>query len=203
MFTFDLQLFASITLPTTTGNTGPNLATTTLTRDSQTEHLQLMLFSDASGTTASVTAAGSNGVAAVAIQGINGGVNVPVLISTQATSGTLEASSAKTATGNGATVLAVSKFTILKCFLNLSATSGTGQTCQVYIQSQDPVSNNWVTIAQFSPMNSSTAINTPLTVDISATGPSNSIDFGANVRASWVIAGTTPSFTFSIGYVAK
>lgn len=76
-------------------------------------------------------------------------------------------------------------------FVDVTAVSGTSPTMDLFIESRDPVSGKYFVI------DSITGI----------TGVSQHVrrltNFGDTIRVRWVLGGTSPSFTFSIGAVLK
>lgn len=98
----------------------------------------------------------------------------------------LQASAAKTTTGNGAGLTGYAAARNLVIQLEVTAASGTLPTLDVVIQ--DTVDGtNWFTIATFTQ-----ATTTTVAVQRVSTA------FTDQLRASWTIAGTTPSFTFNV-----
>jgi hypothetical protein len=88
-------------------------------------------------------------------------------------------------------------------FFNVTAVSGTTPTIIFSIDEKDPVSGNYVSILKTA---SITAANSPnpvkLTVYPGVVAAANSVanDFMPRMwRLSWVITGTTPSITCSVG----
>ncbi len=113
----------------------------------------------------------------------------------------IEASSAKTATGLGATITNGSGRGA-HFFVNVSAASGTTTTLVVRLQVQDPVSLNWVDIpgaatAAITGISTTLLSVFPGVVEAANSKVSNALP--RTYRMAWVIGGTTPSFTFSIG----
>lgn len=113
----------------------------------------------------------------------------------------VEASSAKTATGSGtAQVNYNAKGVIL--YINVSAASGTTPTLVVNVQAQDPVTSNWITIpgASTASLTGITAVQLAVYPGVTvAANTAVSYPLPRNWRVSWTIGGTTPSFTFSVG----
>jgi hypothetical protein len=114
----------------------------------------------------------------------------------------VEASSAKTASGNSAAALTNHSASGVVLFINVTAVTGTTPTLAVRVQMQDPVGAGWVDIPN------------AVTASITATGlvalaiyPGVTVAANAAVsyplprtwRLAWTIGGTTPSFTFSVG----
>ncbi|MGL6210811.1 MAG: hypothetical protein ACRC14_13390 [Paracoccaceae bacterium] len=113
----------------------------------------------------------------------------------------VEASAARTASANGTTITnANGRGAIF--FINVSAVGGTSPTLTVRMQVQDPVSLGWADVAA--------AVTAPIsTVSLTTLTVSPGVSEAANLRVAqglprvyrmaWVITGTTPSITFSIG----
>lgn len=116
-------------IPITPG-AGADVATTTITRDTVTEHIQLIITADpVTGVGQSVTAPGTSGADAAAVQGITGGVPVPVS-GTVAISGTTAVSVSNpntTDSSSSATAIAVNSgsATIVK--------AAPGKLCRVLV----------------------------------------------------------------------
>jgi len=72
-------------------------------------------------------------------------------------------------------------------FVNVSAVSGTSPTLSLYVDIQDPASLNWTNQYSFPPIVTFGLYYQPLQVQ--------SIKY----RVRWVVGGTSPSFTFSVG----
>ena len=120
----------------------------------------------------------------------------------------LRASAAATSTGN-TDRFQVSAFSAADILLDVTAASGTSPTLDVYIQKRLADSSTWQDIAHFaqntgaagkqilsfvSSGNSVAAVQTDaLTVNTVKTTL-----IGAEWRVRWVIAGTSPSFSFSV-----
>jgi len=121
--------------------------------------------------------------------------NLDVLLSTRAsdvalknTPVTVLASSTVTANGNS-DAINTDYGSVITFFLDVTAVAGTSPTLDVYIDIQDPVSGNWVNQDKFA------QVTTTGTWVLSVLCRSN------RYRARWVLGGTTPSFTMSIGAV--
>ena len=97
----------------------------------------------------------------------------------------LAASAARTATGSGSAV-ALGDLGTIRLLLDVTAASGTTPTLDVTIETSYDGSTGWVSLGTFS---QKTAVSTQRK---SFSGCDR------YVRASWVVGGTTPSFTFSI-----
>lgn len=97
---------------------------------------------------------------------------------------TLAGSAARMATGNGA-ALGVAKGT-LRLLLDVTAAAGTGPTLDVVIETSFDGATNWRSLGAFAQK--------------TAAGSERKSFAGADrfVRARWTIAGTAPSFTFSV-----
>lgn len=101
---------------------------------------------------------------------------------------TVEASSAKTATGQSSTQ-ACEVGDEHGVLVNVSAVSGTTPTLDLSIQWSQDGGTTW---ADAEPADSFNQITAPKVVTKRFTRK------GDHFRARWVIAGTTPSFTFSV-----
>lgn len=109
--------------------------------------------------------------------------------------GTLLASAARTASVNSAdtTVYNASKLAV---FLDVTAVSGTTPTLNVVVKARDPVSGKYFAIGTFTQV---TAIGSQALF----IGSGADTKFATRtIIAECTIGGTTPSFTFSIGYAA-
>lgn len=109
--------------------------------------------------------------------------------------GTLLASALQSANGNTqADSLGVANYRDLHLFLNITAVTGSSPTLDIYAQALDPVSLNW-------------ADTQLLYSGISATGTHyanpGSLGLSTDFAIRWELGGTTPNFTFSVGYVLK
>lgn len=100
----------------------------------------------------------------------------------------ITASAARTATGNSATLSGYGLPAKLLFFLNCTAASGTTPTLNVTIEDTLDGST-WRAVATFT---QKTAASTEY-IAIPTTAP-----VADRIRVRWVIAGTTPSFTFSM-----
>ncbi len=106
---------------------------------------------------------------------------------------TLQASTAETASGNGAAVES-GEYRDLLVTLNCTAASGTSPTLLVQLQVSDDGGTTWYNLPNGA-FTQLTAVGTQVLQIDSA--------FGDTIRASWTIGGTTPSFTFAVKAVAK
>lgn len=116
---------------------------------------------------------------------ISGGTISPLTVA----GASAEASSAKTATGNSASALTNASGTNAHFIVNVSASSGTTPTLVVRVQIQDPVSSTWVDLPGAATASITSNGATLLSVN----------NLPRTYRLAWVIGGTTPSFTFSVG----
>lgn len=98
----------------------------------------------------------------------------------------LVASAARTTTGNSGALTGWEFASVLRAQLDVTAASGTTPTLDVVI-ADTLDGTNWNTIGTFTQK-----VTTGRQV-IDITTP-----FADAVRVSWIIAGTTPSFTFSV-----
>lgn len=130
----------------------------------------------------SATVAGTVNVAGA---GITGGVISPLTVAGVSA----EASAARTASGNSATALTNASGRNAHFFVNVTAATGTTPTLVVRVQIQDPVGLGWIDL--------------PGAATASITGTGLTLLTVTNLprtyRLAWVIGGTTPSFTFSVG----
>lgn len=118
------------------------------------------------------------------------------------TSVSVEASSAKTATGNSASALTNHSASGAVLFINVSAASGTTPTLVVRAQMQDPVGAGWIDIPGAATASITGISNVALAIYPGATVAANaavSYPLPRVWRLAWTITGTTPSFTFSVG----
>lgn len=77
-------------------------------------------------------------------------------------------------------------------FLDVSAASGTSPSLTVKIQGQDPGSLKWQDICSF-PAQAAVTPATPLApIEVDPL-------YYQQIRATWTVSGTSPSFTFSCG----
>jgi hypothetical protein len=117
------------------------------------------------------------------------------------TSVTVEASSAKVASGNGTTQTNYNASGI-QFFVNVTAVSGTAPTLAVRLQVADPVSGAFADVPGAV---TASIIATGLTVLTVYPGIAAVANQAVNqpvprvYRLAWTIGGTTPSFTFSVG----
>lgn len=121
-------------------------------------------------------------------------LNPSLVVGTMA-KGTLLASAVQTTNGNTqASPLGVANYRDVHLFLNVTAVGGTLPTLDIFTQAPDPVSGNWTDV-----QNIWTAITGTGTyyVNIGNLGVTDSL------AIRWVLGGTLPSFTFSVGYVVK
>jgi hypothetical protein len=103
---------------------------------------------------------------------------------------TVLTSAARTANGDTyATPIATDYGSVITFFLDVTDVSGTTPTLDVYIDIQDPVSGEWVNQDKFP------QVTAAGTYALSVYVRSN------RYAVRWVLGGTTPSFTFSVGAV--
>jgi hypothetical protein len=118
------------------------------------------------------------------------------------TSLSVEASSAKTANGNSAAAIVNHNARGVQLFVNVSASSGTTPTLVVRVQVQDPVGSGWVDLPGAATASITGNGLTLLTIYPGIAAVANSAinqPLPRNYRLAWVVGGTTPSFTFSVG----
>jgi hypothetical protein len=100
------------------------------------------------------------------------------------------ASNTVTANGDsGDNPLSVFYGSVVVFFLNVSSVSGTNPTLDIFIDIRDPASGNWVNQDKFPTVTSTGTWALALPVR------------STRYRVRWVLGGTNPSFTFSIGVV--
>jgi hypothetical protein len=90
---------------------------------------------------------------------------------------------------SGATPLIVNYGSVVVFFLNVTSVGGTDPTLDVYIDIQDPASGAWVNQDKFPTVTSTGTWALALPVR------------AVKYRVRWVLGGTSPSFTFSVGVV--
>lgn len=110
---------------------------------------------------------------------------------------TLHPSQAETASGSSAPV-DVSNFAEALLFITVTAVSGTTPSMQLALQTQDPVTGNWVNVPNINP-----ALPSSITAPTTGTNVYALTNYGQQLRLSWTISGTSPSFTFTAGLVCK
>lgn len=106
------------------------------------------------------------------------------------------ASAAATSTNNSGD-LAVGSYTELAIDVNITAASGTTPTMQLFMDRKGSDSV-YYPIWQSVSITAVTSISTSV-----GSGMSIAQSLGSTIRLRWVIAGTTPSFTFSASLLAK
>ena len=99
---------------------------------------------------------------------------------------TLVGSAARTASGSSGSVVGWGVYTTIRAQLNVTAVSGTSPNLVVTVEDSLD-GTNWNTIGTFA---AKTAAGREV---INITTP-----FAGQVRVSWAITGTTPSFTFAV-----
>jgi len=126
------------------------------------------------------------------------------------------ASAAQNATGNGGAI-SVSGIKELVTYFDCTASSGTGETLDMLLQSSSDGGTNWYDLpyelGQVSDGDGTETATTTnkrdfveLAADVACTGVKSVAKyqlFGDLVRARWFIAGTTPSYTFSLRAIGK
>jgi len=142
--------------------------------------------------TKAIMIAGSDGTNAQRIKtDANGVVQVQLVQTAQEV--TVLASAARTASGDtSATPVDVKKFKEAVFFLDVTAVSGTTPTLDVKIKTKDPVSGKWFDLVTFTQV-------TGVTSEMKTVSGL----LGSQIAVFYEIAGTTPSFTFSLGAVLK
>lgn len=133
---------------------------------------------------------GSAVPAKAALMGISDGTNIRALQGN--TEGTLLASAARTASGNSPDLTAYNGAK-LAVYLDVTAASGTSPTLDVTVKAKDPASGKYFLIGTFAQM-------TGIASAAIFIGGGADVEFATRTyRIEYVIAGTTPSFTFSVG----
>lgn len=125
-----------------------------------------------------------------------------------ATNFTLLPSTTQTASGTASGYLPVQGFTQALLQLSVSAASGTSPKLDLYLQTRLPDATTYTDLAHFTQATGTgnwyvsmiTGANSAAAVQDAAlaAGTVASIDFQGFWRLKWVIAGTTPSFTFTV-----
>jgi hypothetical protein len=128
----------------------------------------------------------------------------------------LQTSSAQTATSNsGAIYVGGIKEVII--FFDCTASSGTGETLDVFLQASSDGGTNWYDlpfelgmVTDGDATETAGEINARDFVDLAADAACSGVKsvakymiFGDYVRVKWFIAGTTPSYTFSVKAIGK
>jgi hypothetical protein len=95
-----------------------------------------------------------------------------------------------TSDGDSGNIPLIVKFgSVIVFYVDVTSVSGTNPTLDVYIDIQDPLSKKWVNQDKFPTVNSITTLALALPVR------------STKYRVRWVLGGTNPSFTFSVGVV--
>ena len=111
------------------------------------------------------------------------------------TQGTALASAAQTASVNSADIT-IYNGSKLAVYLDVTAASGTSPTLDVTVKAKDPASGKYFTIGTFTQ-------KTGVISDALFIGNGSGSTFAVRtIRVEAVIGGTSPSFTFSVGYSA-
>jgi hypothetical protein len=92
---------------------------------------------------------------------------------------------------SGATPLIILHGSVVVFFLDVTGVSGTSPTLDVYIDIQDPASGKWVNQDKFTATPITTTGTWAIALQVRST----------KYRIRWVLGGTNPSFTFSVGVV--
>src|SRR4051812_27457108 len=109
----------------------------------------------------------------------------------------LKASGAVTATGNTTAVNGIVGIIGAIFYIKVTAVSGTLPTLDLALQALDPASNSWVTLASLAQKTTADGMHAYI-VYPNASGAIYQV-LPAQYRWLYTIAGTNPSFTFSIG----
>lgn len=108
---------------------------------------------------------------------------------------TILPSAARTTSGDtNSTPTIVGKYKEAIAFIDVTAVSGTVPTLDVKFQTQDPVSLKWFDLTSLT-FTQKTAVATEMKTQSSL--------LGSKLRCAYIIGGTTPSFTFSVGLILK
>lgn len=115
---------------------------------------------------------------------------------------TVAASAARTTTGNSDALTKPAGARGVYLMLNITAASGTTPTLDVTVERYDHVSNSWIAIpgaalAQKTTTGADDLIIYPGIAETANRSVSDALL--EELRVVWTIAGTTPSFTFTIG----
>lgn len=117
-------------------------------------------------------------------------------VKTLGKSGTVLASAARTASTNSDDIT-VAIGARLGVFLDVTAASGVSPTLDVVVKAKDPASGKYFTIGTFTQA-------TGVTSEALWIGGGADVEFTTDTfRVETTIAGTTPSFTFSVGYASS
>lgn len=109
--------------------------------------------------------------------------------------GVILPSAARMVTGNSGDII-IESGTKLAVFLDITATAGTTPTLNVTVKAKDPASGKYFVIGTF-------AQKTAIANEAIFIGSGADTKFPTKiVRVEYVVGGTTPSFTFSVGYSA-
>lgn len=100
------------------------------------------------------------------------------------------ASASRTASGDSGRIGEVDDAKAASFFLDVTAAAGTSPTLDVVVETKDPASGKWFTIATFTQATGVTSERVAVTENM-----------GHDVRVSYTIGGTGPDFTFSVGAV--
>lgn len=107
---------------------------------------------------------------------------------------TLLASAARTVTGAGSAVCGFERYEKFAAELVVSAASGTTPTLDVTLQHSIDGGTTWFTVVAFT---QKTTTGSELKTQAEVEG-SSAVEYGDCWRVSYVIGGTTPSFTFYV-----
>lgn len=115
---------------------------------------------------------------------------------------TIAASAARTTSGDSGTLVNREGFPGIHIVLDITAASGTSPTLDVKVQRFDPASQKWVDLpggafAQKTTAGTDDLIIYPGVAETANRSVSDAI--AETYKVVWTIAGTTPSFTFSLG----
>lgn len=102
------------------------------------------------------------------------------------------ASAARTATGDSGKLSPYGAARKLRAQLNVTAASGTSPTLDVKIQDSVDGGSTWNDVGTFA---QKTAAGREV---VNVSGP-----FGPDLRVTWTVGGTSPSFTFAVDWIAE
>jgi len=123
-------------------------------------------------------------------------------LATTTTDTIIAAASALRSTNDVSSDIDVSKYNHLLVFLSVTAVGGDAdETLDLVVQSKDPVSASYVTIATFTQCTQPQGAQVRFE-SIGPDTPNNEV-IGVTIRLSWTVGGTTPTFTFSITVIGK
>jgi len=128
----------------------------------------------------------------------------------------IQTSAAQVATGNGGAI-PVAGIRELIVYFSCTASSGTGETLDVFLQASSDAGTTWFDlpfelgmVTDGDGTETAGEINARDFVDLAADVACSGVKsvakyqiFGDRIRAAWFIAGTTPSYTFGVKAIGK